>query len=471
MFDAGHIQRAVAAVVAFERMLTASVSPAELPQAPVISPQGPATPVQIAQVPPNQSSDVFGGVRRAPPVVLSAEARQFNTTPTMTNLLRLAEASPAEARGVVSSVLRALKNTSIPTEVDQSLKSIVATDDSRLAAAMRESRVLRVMFPDDARDFQSAVASLASTRLPGWQTTEVPQTAVTGIARSGGQGRVTLDANGRTFELVTSPRLSAISPSMGSGWIEGFLYDGDLPITVQGTVSADGKQLLVEGFMPGTGDDFVFGRVQVILPNGQQLEPFGNPPSKEVREQVVRAGVVQVATARGPVVVTDPELKAQLAHLPRLGVILPVATSEQGGRQVIDQSVPRYYALGGRFESSPSQPAEDRGNGTYASRGAAAYDNYKGLFVIEGGSGVKDRMENNGGQRNFPFGSFVQNRNGDLVEFRGTYVSRELGQYTLPQPVGGEGNAVQTLLAGSEAVVRIPNDFVRSVPPADSMRR
>jgi hypothetical protein len=463
-------RQVAAATLAVQQTMTSAVGPADLP-APTVTPTD-ASPVQLAQVRQPRGTDTFGGVRRAPPLTLSGDAQQFNARPTRSRFIQLSERSPGEARVVLTSLSKSLTAASAPRAVMSPLTEMIAADDAQIARLVRSSDLIRAIFPENAADFSSAVSALSSAQLPGWEgVREVPQTAVTGIARSNGQGRVTLDAGGRSLELVTSPRLSAISPNMGSGWLEGFLHDGDLPLTVQGTVSADGKQFRVEGFMPGTSDDFVFGRVQVVLPNGQTLEPFANPPNREVREQVLRSGNVRVATARGTVEVTNPELKAQLVYLPRLGVILPVAPSLRDGKLVIDRAVPDYFALGGRFQASPSQPARDMGNGTYSSHGAAAYDNFRGEFVISGGPGVKYRMENNGGQRNFPFGRFVPDANGELKTFRGRYVSGELGQYNLPQPTGAEGSLLQTAITGSEATVRRTNDFVRTVPAPPASTR
>jgi hypothetical protein len=112
-------------------------------------------------------------------------------------------------------------------------------------------------------------------------------------------------------------------------------------------------------------------------------------------------------------------------------------------------------------------PATSVAEGVFSTEGAAAYDNFKGAFIIAGGSGMKYRMENSGWDRNFPFGHFESDANGELTAFKGTYVSDRLGGYYFPNASGPEGNTMQNILAGAEAVARQPGDFVRSVPPLD----
>jgi hypothetical protein len=398
-------------------------------------------------------------------------ANQFNRVPNMSNLQRLATESREEALQVVESVAEALKTVGGADTFQAELSQVRGASD--LASAIRSSPLLSAVFPDvEGADFASVVNQVQGPESIGWSASELPQVSVTGVARRDQQGRYTLNVDGREFGLIASPRLSNISPGVSAGWMEGFLHDGDdQMITIQGSVSADKRNLLVEGYMPGSSDQFVFGRVRVFDPGtGNYLEPFGNPPNREVRDRVMASGRVEIQTSRGSIEVTDPTLKRQLAHLPRLGVILPVAVSERDGRRVIDTNVPDYYALGGRFQSSPSQPATNLGNGRYSSPGAAAYDNYRGPFEASG-EGARYRFENNGGQRNLLFGHFEENgEGGDFNNMVALYLSADLGEYGLNnESAVEETNPLQLLAATAEvARRRVNGDWLREMPAGPS---
>jgi hypothetical protein len=404
--------------------------------------------------------------------VASEIGKAYNTAPSMANLLRLASDSPAEAREVIGSLKRSVDGagSNAPASVREQLDSVADVGDADLSEAIANSPLFQAIFPStEAQNFSDVIAQVQNPSSIGWEAAEVGQGSFTGVARKNEEGRYVIDVGGREFGLTSSYRLNSVTPGMQAAWLNGFLQDGpDQMLTIQGTIGNDGKDILVEGFMPGSSDEFVFGRVQVYLPDGVKIEPFGSPPDAAIVAGIVANGRVTVQTSRGEIEVTNPELKTELAHLPRLGVILPVpVNTETDGRRTISASVQDYFSLGGRFQANPQMPATDLGNGVYASEGKAAYDNFSGTFEISGGPGVKHRLENNGGQRNFPLGHFEDtDGDGRLDKMKGPYVSIDLGEYQLNTNNVTEGNALQQLSGSAEvAIRRVQGDYVRQVPP------
>lgn len=398
----------------------------------------------------------------------SAVAAAFNKVPTLANLVTLAQQSPKEARSAIGVVASGLKNAALPADMRAQLDAITKAQDVQLSGLVQNSTLLKSIFPDGAyTDFAACVAQATRLDSIGWNAAEAPpRMNFTGqVAKNPTSGNYELTTpGGRTYQLVSSERMSGIQPNMSAGWIAGFTADGPQPLTVQGTLSADGKSVRLEGYCPGTSGDFVFGRTKVVHPLNGPIEPMNNPPTKAQRDEIVQSGRVYVMTSRGEVEVTNPEFKALLAHVPRLGVILPLKPTETAdGKLVIDQKPDFFYALGGRFKSSAQTPATDLGGGLWETQGNFAYDNFKGSVQCRGDA-AKFRFENNGGQRNWLGGTFALDAAGEITHFAAEYVSKDLGEYSL-NGTATDGNALQDILGGAEVTDQVANDFKRQMAP------
>jgi hypothetical protein len=393
----------------------------------------------------------------------SSTAAAFNRLPTLANFATLAQLSPREARDTIALVTKGLEKAALPADLKAQLDSMLRAEDALLPSLVQNSMLLRSIFPDGPQtDFAACVAQ--ATRLDGigWNATEEPpRMSFTGqVTKNPNSGAIELvTQGGRTFQLANSKRLSAIQPGIAPGWIRGFMNDGAQPLTVQGVLSADGKSVLVEGYCPGTMGDFVFGRTKVVHPVSGEVT---SSMTKAGADELVQSGHVYLKTSRGEVEVTNPEFKAMLVRVPRLGIILPMKPTETAdGRLVIDQKPDFFYALGGRFNSGPQAPATNVGDGLWETRGAFAYDTFTGPVQCRGDA-AKYRFENSIHERNWLGGTFVVDANGDISRFAGQYVSTSLGEFWLPGYTD-EGNALQTILGGSEVIDRGSTEFTREM--------
>jgi hypothetical protein len=160
--------------------------------------------------------------------------------------------------------------------------------------------------------------------------------------------------------FLKEPTATSDYLDMTPTWMGGFAGDG--PVVLQGTKSADGKQFHVEGFALDTNGKFgtfLFGRV-----NAEE-----------------KPGKVLVCSARGDVEITNPQLKAKLNALPRLGIILPGEPKSVRSKLVYDQDPEEFFALSRivDYGSPPDGPAEP---GKVLKRGDMAYSVFSGKPLI-----------------------------------------------------------------------------------------
>ncbi len=171
----------------------------------------------------------------------------------------------------------------------------------------------------------------------------------------------------------------------------------------------------------------------------------------------------------------DPELKRLLTHIPRIGLIFPGKPTLKDGKPVIDWNPPEYLALGGRFKSTPEDPATEveGSKGKYMSLGNFAYNAFMGKPVYVVGDAAKYRVEHNNGQRNWLLGHFVLPQTDDLplVAFEARYVSGDLGENTLGDAtlVLADADPVQSALLTTDVGVTdtwdSPAEFRREMAP------
>ena len=384
----------------------------------------------------------------------STSAAAFNRAPSLSNFRTLAQESPAEAKAALTRITQGLSKSTVAPEQLTQLQALLALDSAQLGVEAAKNPALVALFPDapEATSFAEVIAQV--TKLPSlsWTAdTAPPQVAVTGqvVRDAANQYRLTTPG-GREYHLTDTSRSSGVS----GGWMEGFLNAGEGQMTVQGTVSADGKSFAVEGYAPGSSPDFVMGRVVVKTPLG---DITGKPTPDQLAEVMGPNGRVIIASARGEVEVTNPELKKLLAGMPRLGIILPGVVQRDANGKMSIASGPEYmYALGGRFKG-----LTDKGNGLYSTDAAFAYNHFMGPVEATGDS-AKWRMENSANQRNWVGGAFVLDA--PTPYFAATYISNDLGDYSLGYATATEGPASAQLLAASE-VVDAANDFQRAMGP------
>lgn len=383
----------------------------------------------------------------------------FNRVPTFANFQALAQQSPAEAKNALQRVAVGLQKTSAPPDQLAQLDAILKANEAQIAALTESSALLKSIFPDAngtaPTNFAECIAKMTNVQSLNWTAGEAaPPVSITGTIAKNTAGQFVLTTSGgREMTLHDSERASKISPGLPMGWIEGFVNNGEGQMTVQGTVSSDGKTMAVEGYAPGTNPDFVFGRIAVSSPMG----PITTKLTPDQLAEVMTSGRVVIGTARGEVEVTDPTLKKMLAQVPRLGVILPGATSKDAnGKTVFASNSDFMYALGGRFAG-----LNDKGGGLYETDAQFAYSVFHGPVRCEGET-AKFRMEHSANQRNWVGGTFVLD--GADPHFAAKYISNDLGGSTLTAPNTGEGSLAAQFLASAE-VVDIPEDFVRKMGP------
>jgi hypothetical protein len=151
---------------------------------------------------------------------------------------------------------------------------------------------------------------------------EAPSTLVGTLALDGKSALVFTASDGRIVPLV-APTMKADHYDVSPSWMAGFVGDG--PVTLQGTMSKDGRAFEVEGFalnVDGQYNSFTFGRVNADSPDD-----------------------VFISTPRGDVEIGDPILKAKLRALPRLAVILPGACRQTEEASVYDGNPSEFYGL------------------------------------------------------------------------------------------------------------------------------
>ncbi len=385
----------------------------------------------------------------------SASAVAFNQIPSLSNFRKLAAESPSEAKAALTRVVSGLSKSAANAEQVAGLKALLQLDGARFSAEATQSKALPALFPEapSAASFADVIAQMSNLPSLNWTADSVPpQIAVTGnVVRDASNQYTLTTASGRTYQLHDSTRSSGVS----GGWLEGFLNQGEGAMTVQGTVSADGKSFLVEGYAPGSSPDFVMGRVVVKTPMG---DVTGKPTPDQLAEALGPNGRVIITGARGEVEVTNPELKKVLATMPRLGIILPgVVERSPEGKLSIASGPDFLYALGGRFKG-----LTEKGNGVWATDAAFAFNHFMGPVEASGDT-AKWRMQNSANQRNWVGGAFKLDA--PTPYFAATYISNDLGDYSLGNANGKtEGTAPLQLLAASE-VVDPAADFQRAMGP------
>jgi hypothetical protein len=132
--------------------------------------------------------------------------------------------------------------------------------------------------------------------------------------------------DGKKYSLARSQRMDTVdtlNAGVNTSWMRGLVKDG--PMAVHGTLGADGKTFNVEGFALNTDGNYS------TFTQGRAVKTDD--------------GRVVVKGPRGDVEVTDPDLKARLAAMPRLGVILPGEPTLQGDKLVYDKNPKEYYGL------------------------------------------------------------------------------------------------------------------------------
>jgi hypothetical protein len=290
----------------------------------------------------------------------------------------------------------------------------------QLAAVKAE---LQKIFAADAAGFTAAQTARAQAA-NGAAKPFVPELQVL-------TGDVTVEANnqaklktadGRTFALGRGARNAAGNGGLSPDWLLGFVKDKG-PMTVRGTFSADGGTLMVEDFAPGSSGNVVDGRVRV------------------------EGDKVLIDTTRGEVQITNADFKAKLSKLPRLGVILPGAAEEKGGKQVYAKNPDAFYSLGRFNDMNPPGKITDG----YTKTGDFAFSVFRQKPVHMNEQPPADRTNHT--QRFMALGNFKMS-GGEIASFEGSWFSTQLvgSLTTTVYPTEGDraSQALFTTPAGAE---------------------
>lgn len=367
-------------------------------------------------------------------MVLSA-VQKFNRSPHLrADIKRFAKSDERDAVAYLEHIQQAIEAYAPRTAAD--IAQLLAEPGQLLTRIDAHGKDLRALFPASAADALE-MASAQTARSASVGIEEIPpQTTVRsikGTVSKNSKGEyVVKTESGRLFHLATG-RSFEVNPYLGTAWFDGMMSDG--PIQLQGTFAADGTTFIVEGFALNTDgryDQFLSGRVVIDegtarlsaghravtisapqwvsalrktppppiylgavagvgtvavnesgmpLP-GQKLpadislplfEPGNRPASWVQATAKLSERAILVQSRRGPVRITHSELANELDAMPRLGIILPGATTVQpDGSVTYDLNPDKYYALGRFTGTGGIRPADELVDAPYA-RGDFAY--------------------------------------------------------------------------------------------------
>jgi hypothetical protein len=322
---------------------------APVPAAPQPAPPAPPVPPQAAARPPTNQERInaFVGTltgaapAKAPEPVKGLTPTAFSVSPhTLGALTGFAEQSPDAAASYLSRLSEKLKAAG-QTQAGAAVDALLANQQGSLSSRIRQDPSMALIFPAEGETWAQAGARRAAA--PGWNQAAPanrPERVTGVISKIAGNALELTTPSGKQYRLADSPRYIAEANRNANwilprSWVQSFVGDG--PVTLQGTLGADGTTFNVEGFAlnnDGRFDDFLYGRVEVAGDN------------------------VLLRTPRGNVTISNPDLKNKLKVMPILGVILPGAPEEGPQGLTYGQDPPEIFSLA-RFSNQQVQNPND----------------------------------------------------------------------------------------------------------------
>jgi hypothetical protein len=279
-----------------------------------------------------------------------AAAQTFKSSPhSINDVVGLTMAAPHAAREYLSQLRDTLQGAGqvyAAAAIDRILRT--PGDLGQLLAMDPEANLI---FPMPGESWEGLRARRAYA--PGWEVQGYsPPSHLTGALTKDAQNNLWLNTrDGRWHPLVES----ALKTGQDGTWLLlprwAQTYLGDGPVTVQGTLGADGSTFNVEGVALNADGKFnrlTYGRANVAGDD------------------------VTLASPRGPVLVTDPRLKSVLRQVVLLGATLPGEPTPIGGPYPLTPMSQTWVTENGRavFKSTPDP---------YAAPSAPAYLKYDGM--------------------------------------------------------------------------------------------
>lgn len=253
----------------------------------------------------------------------TAAAKAMNTSGhTMAALKRFAKADPELAQAYLKQVETNLRELGKPKEAAAIRKVLTDKTGTLVERIAEHAARLDDVFPTRHTDW--AKVQLERAESVGYgvplPNLKAPSYLTGTLANAKDGSAVFKTAGGQQLKLNASD-LRVASPGLSVTWVAGFKGDG--AITLQGTPSEDRESFNVEGFALNTDgkfDKFTFGRV-------------------------VSGEDVHLSTPRGDVTIENPELRAKLKAMPRLGIILPGEPELRGDKRVYTGNPEEFFGL------------------------------------------------------------------------------------------------------------------------------
>ncbi len=238
---------------------------------------------------------------------------------TLANIRAFASKSPDEAEAYFRK-LKANLDAAGAERAATTIGALLKGEGKLVERVTAAEKDLKLLFPEQASEWGALQAKRTATI--GWSTAVAEKPLhLTGELLL--ENPLRFRHQGREYLLADSRR----KPSVGTfpmSLITG-LGKGDGPITVQGSLSADGTTFILQGFalnLGGKFDTLLAGRVEVV------------------DDEVV------LASTLGDVKITHPELKKRLKSLPTLATILPGEPSGSPGKLTYELNPNELFALG-----------------------------------------------------------------------------------------------------------------------------